>query len=136
METFVGWLLSLTGTVLKVFDLFRNRRKPMLQVTGKTYKARAGRIEIDVVLEAGDETLVKSISFDGCNVVSGPEFPFVLHKTGSVLRVTDLGYKKLQVTAKPSKVTVTVEPGADSGSILTGRVKSSLGETVFYVERG
>lgn len=108
----------------------------MLQVTGKTYRARSGRIEIDVVLEAGEETLVESISFDGCNVVSGPEFPFVLHKTGSVLRVTDLGYKKLQVTAKPSKVTVTVEPGADSGSILTGRVKSSLGETVFYVERG
>lgn len=108
----------------------------MLQVTGKTYRARAGRIEIDVVLEAGEETLVKSISFDGGNVVSGPEFPFILHKTGSVLRVTDLGYKKLQVTAKPSKVTVTVEPGADSGSILTGRVKSSQGETLFYVERG
>ncbi len=107
----------------------------MLQVTGKTYKARAGRLEIDVVLDAGEETLVESISFDGCSVVSGPACPFVLHKTGSVLRVMDLGYKKLQVTSKPSKVTVTVEPGADSGSILTGRVKSSLGETVFYVER-
>ncbi len=109
----------------------------MLQVTGKAFRSRAGSIEVDVVLDAGEETLVESIAFDSC--LSRPEgtaFPLVVHKTGSVVRVTDLGYKKLQFTAKPTKVTFVVIPGDDfSGNILTGRVKSSLGETVFYVER-
>lgn len=136
METLVGWLLSSVGLVMKFVDLIRNRRKPMLQVTGKAFRSRANSFEVDVVLDAGEDTLVESISFDECLSRSeDTKFPLVVHKTGSVIRVTDLGYKKLQVSAKPVKVTLFVTPGSDfSGEILTGHVKSSLGETAFYVD--
>lgn len=108
----------------------------MLQVTGKAFRSRANSFEVDVVLDAGEDTLVESITFDECLSRSeDTNFPLVVHKTGSVIRVTDLGYKKLQVTAKPVKVTLFVTPGSDfSGEILTGHVKSSLGETAFYVD--
>ena len=135
METLVGWLLSTAGLALKLVDLIRNRRKPMLQVTGKAYRSRAGSFEIDVVLDAGEDTLIESISFDDCLSRSETAFPLVVHKTGSVIRVTNLGYKKLQITAKPTTVTFVVVPkDGFSGSIHTGRAKSSQGEAVFYVD--